>query len=107
MTVEQPRFMAVGRVRPGLRVSDPVNVTLFQADWENSGPIIARPSSIGRANGPESAKSGEAVFGSQPLAVDSHHEEVQAAASLFAPRARPRTTRPSKAAVLVNVNVFW
>ncbi len=44
MTVTTPRIIARGRVRPGSRVSEPVNVTLFHADCENNGPIMARPS---------------------------------------------------------------
>src|SRR6185312_6584102 len=99
--------MAVGSVRPGLRVSEPVNVTLFQADCENKGPIIASPSSMGSARAPSREKSGEAVLGSQPLAVASHHDEAQAAAFVFAPSVSPRTTSPSRAAVLVKVKEFW
>src|SRR5579885_1242224 len=99
MTVVVPRIMAVGKVRPGLRTSEPVKVTLFQADCEKSGPIIASPRSIGSASGPASESSGDAACGVQPLAAESHHADVQAAAFERASIVRPRTTRPSRAAV--------
>ena len=47
-----PRNRALGKVRPGSRVSPPVKVTLFQADCENKGPIMARPSRKTSAGAP-------------------------------------------------------
>src|SRR3954470_6826083 len=101
MTVPQPRIKARGRLRPGSRISPPVNVTLFQADCENKGPIIARPRSIASASPPVARKPGWTTAGSQPLAAGSHQDEVQAAAFGLRPQARPTTIRPSNAAVLV------
>ena len=74
---EAPTKFTAGNLTPGyhifsvlgtdaagsVRTSEPVKVTLFQADCENNGPIMASPRSIGSASGPASEKSGEAVFG--------------------------------------------
>src|SRR5687767_6963570 len=95
-----------GRLRPGFSISPPVNVTLFQADWANSGPVIARPSIITSAKPPAMASPGCAACGLHPLAHESHQEDVYAALPLFQPISRPRTINPISAAVLVNVKVF-
>src|SRR5271166_3972022 len=102
MTTEAvPMIIARGKTLSGSLISPPVNVTLFQADWEKSGPIIASPNKNRSAVGPSSGRSGTKARGSQPLAAESHHDDVQAALSKLLPSNRPIAIRPINAAVLV------
>ena len=85
-----------------------MNVTLFQADCENSGPIMARPSRNTSAGGSFDRKLAVVGLGEvQPLAGEFHHDDVHAAALPLTPRVSPTTIRPTSAAVLANVNEFW
>ena len=88
--------MARGSVRPGSRISPPVKVTLFQADCENSGPIMARPSKRSSADAPSNGGPGKAVSASQPLAGAFHHDDVQAAHFAFGPSKQAHHDQPEE-----------
>ena len=51
-----------GRFRFGLRISPAVNVTLFQADCEKSGPTIAVPSATSSASPARDSPDGETAY---------------------------------------------
>src|SRR5262249_15151 len=107
MTTEVvPKIRARGNTRSGSLIGRPVKVTLFQADCEKSGPIIAFPNSSKSAAPPATPRPGIAVSLDQPLAAASHHDDVHAALSRFVPSKMPTTMRPKSAAVLVKVNEF-
>src|SRR5262245_17624087 len=97
---------ARGRFRPGFSTSPAVNVTLFHADWEKSGPVIARPRTSQNANIPAAAAGGCTASIDHPFAVGFHQSDVNAAPLAFHPTNNPRTTRPNNAAAFVNVKVF-
>src|SRR5213593_3861875 len=99
-----PISNALGRLRPGFSTSPAVKVTLFQADCENSGPVIARPTTSQNANTPAAAAAaGCAVARFQPFAIGCHQSEVNAAAAEFQPTRSPSTTSNARATVFVNV----
>src|SRR5260370_31408782 len=80
-----PTVRARGRLRPGLRTSPPVNVTLAHPVCANIGPTIARPSSNTSADPPTTSRSGLAFCGFHPLAVGDHHDHDSNAPSRFKP----------------------
>ena len=106
-TLEMPRIRRGGSVRPGSRVSPPVNVTLFHADWENNGPIIASPARAASAVPPSTGRSGKA--GSRDPSHWPRGSTTRCPGRTLAllPSHSPTTIRPRDAAVLVKVNEFW
>ena len=106
-TIRQPIKSARGRFRCGFSTSPAVKVTLFHADCENSGPVIARPRTSQNANAPAPRAAGCTDPRSQPFAAGCHQSDVNAAPPAFHPTNRPRTTSANRAAAFVNVNVFW
>src|SRR5207245_9203755 len=103
----QPPTNARTRFFPGSPTSLSTKVTFVQAVCANSGPTIDLPKSNARASPPTTFKPGCAIWGSHPLAQESHHAELNAAELAFQPSDRPITTTAASAAVFANVNVFW
>src|SRR5437016_573521 len=103
----QPPTNARTRFFPGSRTSLPTKVTFVHAVCANSGPTIDLPKSNARASPPTTFKPGCAIWGSHPLAQESHQAELNAAELAFQPSDRPITTTAASAAVFANVNVFW
>src|ERR1041385_5082403 len=103
MTAEQPKNMASGTLRAGLRTSPATMVMSCHESAENSEPDCATQSATSRPNALPAATPSEASNDPSEKAL----VKFACTACEFQPRKRPIRLRPASAMVFADVNRFW